>query len=127
MTVEEKMEKCSKFFTELTEALQGSYEVLESCNKDFSKYLVPIGTSNLVTYYGKPEKSFRIYDHWNWYSNLKKCRNPNYIQCLSMDVPWARKRPEEGKSSTPIKALQVSLIGDDGKYHAIYGECFNGG
>ena len=125
MTIEEKMAKCSEFFCKLAEELRDSYEVLESCNADFSKYLVPNGTSDQVTYEGKPDKSFRISDHWNWYANVRKCPNPNYIQCLSVDLPWARKRMEEGRPSKPITGVQIALIGDDGKYHVVYGECYN--
>lgn len=121
----EKMARCSEFFSKLSKELESTYEILESCNQDFSKYLVPVGTSDQVTYSSKPDKSFRISDHWNWYANTKKCENPSYIQCLSVDLPWARKRPEEGKPSKPIIGVQVSMIGADGKYHAVYGDCYN--
>lgn len=115
---------CTKFFDELVELLEGRYELIQSCNGDFSRYLVPVGTSDQITYYGKPDKSFRISDHWSWYSNLNKCSNPNYIQCLNTDLPWVQSRRDD-KATRPIKAYQVALIGSDGKYHSVYGETYN--
>lgn len=124
MTLTEKKEKCTQFFNELVLKLN-NYEVVESCNHDFSRYLVPVGTADQISYESKPDKSFRISDHWNWYANLKKCPNPHYIQCYSVDLPWAKKRLAEGKASNPVFGVQVAMIGDDGKYHVVYGEKFN--
>ena len=115
---------CTKFFDELVSLLDGEYELVQSCNGDFSRYLVPVGTSDQISYYGKPNKSFRISDHWSWYSNLTKCENPNYIQCLNTDLPWVQPRKDD-KATRPIRAYQVALIGPDGKYHSVYGETYN--
>ena len=125
MTNIEKVEACKEFFNSLSKILESTYEVVASCNQDISKYLIPKGTIGDLTYHSKPDASFRISDHWNWYSNLKKCPNPNYIQCLSVDMPRAKKRPDYGKASKPIDGIQVSVIGKDGKYHAVYGEIFD--
>lgn len=126
MTKEEKMKACKDFFDKLSEALDSEYEVLGSCNKDNSAYLIPIGTSQQVTYYGKPNKSFRISDHWNWYSSLKKNPNEKYIQCLSSDMPRAKNRPLPWKASRPIVGYQVAIVGSDGKYHHdVLGEKYN--
>lgn len=119
-----RMAKCEEFFKCLTNLLGDDYEVLESCNKDFSKYLVPKGKTNEVTYYGKPELSLRISDHWNWYSNINKCSDENYIQCYSPDILEPREREEEGKSTKPRKAISVALF-INGQYHIVYGEYFN--
>ena len=81
MTAQEKEQKCKDFFEELSEKLKDTHIVMKSCNKDNSVYLVPKGTEKEVTYYGKPVYSFRISDHWNWKSNLKKNPNPGYVQC----------------------------------------------
>ena len=124
MTIEEKNDKCKIFFDELCNMLGEGYELLGSCNKDISAYLCPVGTTEKVTYKSKPELSFRISDHWNWYSNTKKCSDPKYIQCFSKDLPWVRKRLAEGKASKPIMASCVCLF-RDGIYHVVYGECFN--
>ena len=121
----EKLNACLDFFYELADLLEGKYELVESCNADVSSYLVPTGTAEDISYYGKPKDSFRVSDHWNWYSNVKKCTAPWYIQCLSEDVPRPRPRQEEGKSTKPRFAVQVSMIGKDGKYHAVYGEKFD--
>lgn len=121
----DKMNDCLDFFYELADLLEDRYELVESCNADISSYLVPAGTSGDISYYGKPMASFRVSDHWNWYSNLNKCSNPRHVQCLSVDVPPARKRLEAGMASKPRIAIQVSMIGEDGKYHAIYGEKYD--
>ena len=110
-----------KFFEETAEILRGKYEIIGSCNKDISRYLIPIGTEKQVTYYGKPVFSFRISDHWSWYSSLKKCSDPDYIQCESADLPKAGGRNAPGKASDPINKLQVAVQGTDGKYHHVFG------
>ena len=126
MTFDAKKNACSDFFDKLSGLLSENYEVLGSCNKDFSRYLIPKGTANQVTYYGKPVKSFRISDHWNWFSNLKKCSDPNYVQCRSLDMPWCRKR-EEGSffATKPRFGAQVCIQLEDGCYHHVYGDRFD--
>ena len=116
---------CQEFFDKLAALLHESYEVIDSCNADSSRYLIPNGKANLITYTSKPAASFRVSDHWNWYSNVKKCPNENYIQCFSLDAPWPKKRSAKGKSSTPIFCSQVSFVGGDGKYHVVYGEKYD--
>ena len=125
MNYEQKKEACKKIFDALAEELRETYEVVGSCNQDISEYLIPAGTISDLSYYGKPGKSFRFSDHWNWYSSLKKCVDPDYIQCLSLDLPKPKQRLEEGKASKPIFGIQVALIGDDGNYHVVYGEKFD--
>lgn len=122
--LDEKIVYCSSFFNCLSEKLNESYSIYGSCNNDCSKYLVPNGAESEVTYYGKPELSFRVSDHWNWYSNIIKCNIPNYIQCFSPDFPWVRKRKAEGKASVPVLSASVCIY-LDGAYHVIYGEKFD--
>ena len=124
MNHEEKMRRCSDFFNVLAQALSSNYTVMGSCNKDVSAYLVPTGHEDEVSYYGKPENSFRVSDHWNWYSSLKKCSDQDEVQCHSIDIPRPRRRPEVGKASYPRKAAQVALY-KDGRYQAVYGEVFD--
>ena len=124
MEKEEKMAKCLKFFNELAELLKDDYVVISSCNKDASAYLVPKGTESDISYYGKPVLSFRVSDHWNWYSNTKKCSDPEMVQCESVDLPKARKRLQPGMATRPIFACQVAVYLDDGKYYGVYGECY---
>lgn len=125
MNKKEKMQACLRFFYALAGMLTGDYEVVKSCNQDHSAYLVPLGTSEDITYYSKPDKSFRVSDHWNWYANVKKCENENYIQCWSVDLPFPRKREQDGKATEPRFAAQVAMIGNDGKYHVVFGEKFD--
>lgn len=125
MTTQEKIDKCKAFYEELCTYLSGTYENVPSCNADISAYLIPNGSISQLSYYGKPEKSFRISDHWNWYSSERKCSLPNYIQCFSLDAPWPRKRPAPGKASKPREAIQVAVYGADNKYHAIFGEVYD--
>ena len=124
MTRKEKYLKCKDFFDGLSMILYNDYEILSSCNQDLSAYLCPIGTCGEVSYYGKPENSFRISDHWNWYSNTKKCENYNYIQCYSRQLPYAKKRIGKGKASDAIKATSVGIF-QNGIYHVIYGETYD--
>ena len=123
-TYENKMKKCQEFFYKLADILKEEYEVIESCNADCSVYLIPNGTVNELSYYGKPDASFRVSDHWNWYANLQKCDKPEYIQCMSVNAPWCKHRKDD-KATKPVIAIQVSMIFPDGKYHAIYGESFD--
>lgn len=128
MTIDEKREKCCEFFKKLTDALSDTHVILKSCNsnpQDISKYLIPIGTENQVSYFGKPVGSFRISDHWNWYANVNKNPNEKYVQCLSVDMPWAKKRKAPGKPSYPVTGIQVALVDTDKKYHAVYGEKYD--
>lgn len=125
MNVEEKIEKCVNFYKELATKLKDKYEIVGSCNNDISSYLVPNGTSEDISYTGKPPFSFRVSDHWNWYSNLKKCPDEHYVQCYSVDCPWPKKRLKVGKASKPIWCAQVAFYGEDNKYHVIFGEKFD--
>lgn len=125
MTTAEKKEACKKFFEELKERLGESYEVSPVLGKDEARYLVPKGTSWLVSYYGKPRHSYRLGHKWNWYASTAKCKQTNYIQCLTSDLPRARKRPEEGAKSEPRWAWCVAALGNDNKYHVIYGEKYD--
>lgn len=123
--MDRKMNLCLNFFYELASLLGSDYSLVGSCNRDKSVYLVPKGTEKDISYYGKPNKSFRVSDHWNWYANINKCKKEQYIQCWSVDVPYPRQRKETGKPTKPRKAAQVSIIGPDGKYHVVYGEKWN--
>lgn len=114
------LKACENFFSELTRILDGKYEVVGSCNQDISRYLIPAGTKEQITYYGKPELSFRISDHWSWYSNVKKCHDISYVQCESTDMPRALPRADE-RATEPHKGLQVAIQGTDGKYHHVFG------
>jgi len=125
--MEEKFKECRIYFDTLAALLKPlGYEVVASCNADLSAYLVPAGTKDQITYYGKPELSFRVSDHWNWYSNLKKCSDPNEVQCWSEDVASPRKRDikEPNKATKPRHACQVAFYGQDHRYHCIFGEKF---
>ena len=119
---QEKIEACKKFMAELETLLQSSHYVVGSCNKDISSYLIPNGSIEKLSYYGKPEKSFRFSDHWNWYSNLKKCSDPKMIQCHNIDLPWPFRRIRKGGASKPREHICVAYYGKDKKYHTVYGE-----
>ena len=99
---EEMKAQCLIYFEDLCRRLEDTHVLVGSCNQDETLYLVPKGTEDQITYNSKPANSYRYSDHWNWYANVKKCKNPNYIQCLNIDLPWAKKRLSEGKASKPI-------------------------
>jgi hypothetical protein len=124
MTIKEKNENCVAFFDALCDMLADSYERYASCNQDISAYLCPIGTTDEVTYYGKPEGSFRVSNHWNWYANTNKCSNPKQIQCYCTGLPWAHRRAAPDKAGKPIMASCVCIY-RFGRYHVVYGEYFD--
>lgn len=121
----DKINKCRRFLFELEKTLDGKYELVRSCNQDISCYLIPIGTESEISYYGKPDKSFRFSDHWSWYSNHKKCKVDDYVQCYSYDAPKPNKRKGPGMASEPVNAIQVAAIGIDGQYHCVFGEKYD--
>jgi hypothetical protein len=126
LTVREKMEACMKFFNILAEELSDDYEVVGSCNKDASVYLIPKGTIDDLSYYGKPLMSFRFSDHWNWFSNTKKCKDRYHIQCNSVNIPWPNWRRHDDDSATrPRTGFQVAFYGKDKAYHHVFGDCFD--
>ena len=96
------------------------YIMMSSCNKDNTRYCVPKGTVQQVTYYGKPEKSIRISDHWSWYANLKRCREKDNIQCYNVDMSGPTERLDEGKASLPIEAAAIAVYNNNA-YHTIAG------
>lgn len=120
----EKLHLCLEFYKKLEKELAGTHESVGSCNRDQSAYLCPIGTGSQVTYRSKPENSFRVSDHWNWYANLKKNPDKRYIQCYSRNLPWARKRERPDKASRPITASCVCLF-RNGTYEVVYGETYD--
>lgn len=126
MNFKMKKERCNTFFDELAKYLEGSYVVVGSCNQDFSRYLVPVGREHEITYHSKPAGSFRISDHWNWYANVKKCRDPHYIQCQSLDAPPTKARKANGYASEPRHTIQVCYFDEDNKYHCVFGEVWDG-
>lgn len=119
-----KMDRCYEFFDTMAGLLGDRYEIVPSCNKDLSRYLVPVGTSDQITYYGKPEMSFRVSDHWSWYSNLQKCSNERYVQCYSMDMPNPRPRANPGEGTNAIRGYQV-CIQRNGRYYHVFGDKFD--
>ena len=118
----EEKELCKAFFLELTKALEGDYDLLASKVRrgECSMYLCPKGTTDQVTYYSKPELSFRFSDHWNWYTSLKKNPDPKYIQCWTTHLPAPKKRQGDGLPSDAIMAHCVCLF-ILGKYRVVYG------
>lgn len=116
-----KMNACQTFFQKLADILEEKYEIVGSCNKDQSQYLVPLGTADQISYYGKPAMSFRVSDHWNWYSSTKKCKDPDYVQCNSVDMPRAKRRTDE-HATRPRRGVQVAIQWTDGYYHHVFGE-----
>lgn len=123
--MDDRFKKCIAFYEELERRLSNTHVSVGSCNRDLSSYLIPNGTKDQITYHSKPVNSFRISDHWNWKTNLKKCEDESYVQCLSKDLPWTKKRNGEGMASDPVRAKCVCFFGPDNLYHVIYGEKFD--
>lgn len=125
MTRNQKTHEYKEFFMVLSSILEKTHMVVSSCNRDLSQYLIPKGTLSQLTYHSKPDLSFRISDHWNWYAALYKCEDEHYIQCYTQDMPWTRRREREGMASKPVLGTSVCVMGGDGKYHVVYGEVFD--
>jgi len=125
-TEKEAFNECKVFFNELSALLSGEqYEVMKSCNNDKSLYLIPKGTRKQVTYYSKPLRSFRLSDHWNWFSNLSKCVDEMKIQGCNPDLPSPTPRLGFDKASEPIYANCVGYYDSDYMYHTIFGEAYD--
>ena len=108
-----KMNDLYDLWDKLVEAFGSrGYINMPSCNKDASRYLVPEGTEGEVTYFGKPELSFRLSDHWNWISPKKA---PGVVQCKLYRV----REPKLGER--PLGRIEIGLY-KDGEYHFIAGE-----
>lgn len=118
---------CRDFYEGLIKELGEEYERHDGTNcKPQSSCLVRRGDAERLNYYEKPEWSFRVAPLWNWYANLEKNPDPDYIQCETDDLPWAKRRPKNYPSgaSKPIAACCVALF-YEGKYHVVYGEIFD--
>jgi len=120
-----KKEECLAYFMDLVKKLADTHELISSCNKDTTLYLIPKGTIDQLTYTSKPVDSYRFSDHWNWYANVNKCPNEHYVQCYNVDMPRVKPRAEAGKPSKPVFGICVAHFGDDMKYHHVFGEKFD--
>lgn len=119
------MKECNEYFYKLAERLNASHRVVTGKSGDISKYLVVTGTENQLTYYGKPFLSFRLSNHWNWKANLRKCVDPNHVQCYTKDLHHPFRRPDSVHASKPVYACCVGYYGPDRLYHIICGEVFD--
>lgn len=126
MTKEERKESCEKYFSFLCNKLKDTHVLVASCNKDASRYLVPKGTEDRISWYGKPRDSYRISDHWNWKTNLKNCSNEHYVQCFNKDIWIVNQRIEAGKASKAVNTWCVAYYDDDDAYHTVHGSCYHG-
>lgn len=120
-----RMDACNEYFNELAKLLEQSHMVMLSSNKDQSRYLIPNGTDNEVTYYGKPFHSFRVSNHWNWKANIRKCVDPRHVQCFTKDLHYPFHRPKSGMASKPVLACCVCYYGLDKLYHVVCGEVYD--
>ena len=101
------LKACENFFSELTRILDGKYEVVGSCNQDISRYLIPAGTKEQITYYGKPELSFRISDHWSWDSNVKKCHDTREPQNPIRGSRWPFRVRTESITTFSVTSMTM--------------------
>lgn len=123
-----QLDSCIEFFNQVAALLTDIYEVLPGKSRQWRSFcLVPKGTINQVTYYGKPMNSLRVAMNWNWRAGLDRCTNPKHIQCVTPDLPYVKPRPKDHPewSSPPVFGNMVALFDTDNKYHCIFGEKFN--
>ena len=124
----EQLNKCLAFFEAVAEKLQDTHTIVHSKSKKWkSMYLVKKGEEGQVTYYSKPINSLRVAPNWNWRAGLDRCSNPDYIQCVTPDLPFAKRRSKEHPelSTMPIFANMVGYFDTDNKYHCVYGERYD--
>lgn len=122
----EQLKKCNAFFMAVANELKETHRIIGSSLKVWgSACLIPKGTEEQVSYYGKPLNSLRVACNWNWRAALKRCKDEKFIQCVTPDLPWCRKREAEGMASKPIWGNMVGYFDRDQKYHCVYGEKFN--
>ena len=124
----QQFEKCVEFFNQVAKELEDTHVVIVGKSKKWpNMFLVEKGQERQVNYYGKPVNSLRVATNWNWRAGLDRCSNRNYIQCVTPDLPFARRRPEEHPewSSLPILGNMVGYFDTDNKYHCVYGEKYN--
>ena len=121
------MADCNAWFDKLAElVIPMGYKVIRSSNPTSNdRYLVPVGTENDLSWNSKPAFSFRVSNHWNWRANKKKCDDDRYIQCYTRDMPWARKRRDDGLATRPMIGCAVAYFTEGREYVVIYGEKFN--
>lgn len=122
----EQLRKCNAFFLAVANELKETHQIFGSALKVWgSACLIPKGTESQLNYYSKPINSLRVACNWNWRASIKRCHEEHYIQCNTPDLPWCRKRENDGMASKPIWGNMVGYFGDDHKYHCVYGEKFN--
>ena len=123
-----RFKKCESFFEELCKELEDTHElVLCEKNRSASSYLVPKGTADQITWYGKPDNSFRIGDTWNWYANMKRCSDEWTVQCVNTDLPFTANRKGgigSRERSPQVKAVQVAYKNGD-NYSCVYGQKYD--
>ena len=123
-----QLDECIQFFNIVAAQLKDTHVVVESKSKKWPSFcLVEKGQERQVSYYGKPVNSLRVAPNWNWRAGLDRCSNPKYIQCVTPDLPFARRRPAEHPewSSMPIFGNMVGYFDTDNKYHCIFGEKYD--
>ena len=124
----QQLDRCIKFFNEVAEELKDTHVIVPSKSKKWqSMCLVRKGEEKQVNYYGKPVNSLRVAPNWNWRAGIDRCSNANYIQCVTPDLPFAKKRsPEHPEWSTmPIFGNMVGYFDTDNKYHCVFGEKYD--
>lgn len=119
-----KKENTSRAFDKFEELMsKGDYTIDFHCRTDnrgrhfYSFYLIPKGQD--LSYYGHPEGTIRLSNHWSWYSSQNKCSDPNIIQCeLKGIAPRLRFENDPNGKTTP-KFLTTIAIVKNGVYEAL--------
>ena len=121
------MGDCIAWYNKLVTLLEpfGYKSVTSNSPHSKDRYLVKEGDQNLISWTSKPAKSFRVSNHWNWRANKNKCENPSYIQCYTRDMPWARKRRDDGVGTRPMIGCAVAFFTENKEYKVVYGEKFD--
>ena len=80
----------------------------------YSYYLIPKG--NDLGYYGHPEGTIRLSNHWSWYSSIKKCNDINVVQCYLKGIEPRLRFPDRPEGATTPKWITQLAIVKNGIY-----------
>ena len=113
---------CMKFWRKLCKMMaEKGYQLQASDTGTNAEYLFPAGTRRDLTWLGKPKKSFRVANFWNWFANFENCLAPwNHIQCLNVDFGYTQPR-KSARATRPKMGWAVAYTEDGYRYHTVFG------
>jgi hypothetical protein len=115
-----KKECTSKMFDKFEELLSnGDYTIDFHWSEHhgryfYSYYLIPKGQD--LSYYGHPEGTIRLANHWSWYTSYKNCTDLNRVQCELKGIKPRLRFEDKPTGATTPKYLTTIAIVKNGIY-----------